>query len=65
MAKCGIKMVEGIKHEDELGFPNSYVYCKCGWKSRPYSSDSANRPSIVGRAIAEYIDHRIGELGED
>jgi hypothetical protein len=62
MAKCGITLIEGVKHEDDFGFPESRVHCACGWKSKPYSSDSANRPSVIGKAIAQYVDHRMDVL---
>ena len=64
MKKCGIKAVEGIKHDDEFGFPKSRVYCTCGWKSKAYSSDSGNYAPIIGKAVGEYVDHRLAQLEE-
>ncbi len=62
MKKCGIKMIEGIKHDDDFGFPRSRVYCKCGWESKSYRSDSAGNPCVIAKAIGEYIDHRLDVL---
>lgn len=61
-ATHAIADVEGIKHDNEPGFPKSYVRCTCGWKSKPYRSDSASVPGIIEFALGQYIDHRIDSL---